>query len=172
MPEYTYSKAVTRPISAYVKRFWEKLGRDFVSGEWIACDEGSTTNNIVTNILGTETEAQVGAALDAVTPYVIVGLSDKPIGPDGIPEAQGDGADVHTVTIYKKNYVTGQTAPGSDVVRTIPGQMIAVNPRLTALVDGVGRVSVGPVSLSGTIRLEFRDQAGDMMTGYLTVRFI
>lgn len=172
MPDYTFSRTITRPVSAYAKRFWEKLGRQAIAGEWMTCNEESGANNVVVRILGSEAEQQVGGALDAVTPYMVVGLSDKPPGPGGIPEALGDGADVHTVTIYKKDYVTGQTAPGPDVVRTIPDQMIAVNPRLTALVDGVGRVSVGPASLSGTIRLEFRDQAGDMMTGYLTVRFI
>jgi len=172
MPEYTYSKTVTRPVPAYVKRFREELGRDFMPGEWITCNTESMIDNITVNILGAETEVQVGAALDAVTPYILRGDSDKAPGPDGIPEAQGDGVDVHTITIYKKNYLTGETALGSDVVRVLPNQMVPVNPRVVAMVDGIARVSVGPSALPGEVLLEFRDQAGDMMNGNLTVRFL
>jgi hypothetical protein len=104
-------------------------------------------------------------------PCLLSGASDKPAGPDGIQEAQGDGVDTHTVTIYKKNYA-GIVVAGSEVVRVLPDQMIPVNPRMVQLVDGIGRTSVGPSAMSGMIRMEFRDQAGDLVSGYLTVRFL
>ena len=172
MPIYIYTREVTRPAPEYAKAYTKYLGRDTTQGEWIITDREAASDNVKVNILGTETEAQISSVLDQITPYCFVGASDKPVGPDGIPEAQGDGADVHTVTIWKKNYWTKDTVPGSEVVRILPNQMIGVNPRMVQLVDGIGRVSVGPSTMSGVIQMEIRDQAGDVMSGYLTVRFL
>jgi hypothetical protein len=172
MPIYVYTREVTRPGSQYTQAFLKYLGRDFLSGEWLVADRAAPSDNVKVSVEGAETEAQISSVLDQITPYCFVGASDKPVGPDGIPEAQGDGADVHTVTIWKKNYWTKDTVPGSEVVRILPNQMIGVNPRMVQLVDGVGRVSVGPSTMSGVIQMELRDQAGDVMSGYLTVRFL
>lgn len=104
--------------------------------------------------------------------YVLRATSDKPAGPDGVPEAQGDGVGVHTITICKKNYWTGETVSGSEVVRALPDQMVAVNPRMVQLVDGVGRISVGPSAMPGEISLAFRDQAGVLEAENLRLRFL
>ena len=172
MPIYVYTREVTRPGSQYTQAFLKYLGRDFLPGEWLIADRAAPSDNVKVNVGGAETEPQILAALDQITPYCLFAASDKPVGPDGVPEAQGDGADVHTITIFKKNFWTQDTISGAEVVRILPNQMIGVNPRMVQLVDGVGRTSVGPSTMSGVVQMEFRDQAGDMMPGYLTVRFV
>jgi hypothetical protein len=121
------------------------------------------------------TVSEQGDPSSAVNAYVdpnkLTMASDKPVGTDGIPEAFGDGQDTHSITIYKKDW-GGVTVPGSEVVRIQPSQMIAANPHITSLVDGIGRISVGPTTMIGTITLKVVDQAGNLVSGSLMVRFV
>jgi hypothetical protein len=97
--------------------------------------------------------------------------SNKSPGVGGVPEAQANGSDIHTLTIKKINRETGQVMPGSEQVQIIPSQLVAVSPSKPNLNAGQATAAVGPTNMVGEIIVKVCDPAGALVGGSLRLRF-
>lgn len=97
--------------------------------------------------------------------------SNKPLGVGGVPEAQANGSDAHTLTIKKVNRETGQVAAGSEQVQIIPSQLVTVSPSKPNLNAGQATATLGPSSMVGELTVKVCDPAGVMVEGVIRLRF-
>lgn len=107
-----------------------------------------------------------------VDPCRIEIVSDKAIGASGVPEALANGSDKHTLTITKKDPVTGLKVSGSENLQIIPDMMIQVSPTQRKFFDGVAQLTIGPSTMSGPLAVKVVDQNGILMAGSIMLRFV
>jgi len=155
-----------------VVRWPTKLNDELVAANFAVVGVGYSDPTVYVYLQDSETKDPTSIVMAYTDPNRLVGVSDKPAGPDGVPEALGNGVDVHTITVYKKNFDGTEVVSGSEVVRLLPSQMVAVNPHVVQLVDGIERFSVGPTTMIGELNLGIEDQGGNLLPGNLTVRFV
>lgn len=97
--------------------------------------------------------------------------SNKPAGVGGVPEAQANGSDTHTLTIKKINRETSQVSPGTEQVQVIPSQLVVVTPSKPNLNAGQITVQVGPTNMVGEIIVKVCDPSNGMIEGSIRLRF-
>lgn len=97
--------------------------------------------------------------------------SNKPAGVGGVPEAQANGTDTHTLTVKKINRETGQVVSGSEQVQIIPSQLLPVSPSKPNLSSGQATVQVGPSSMVGEVIVKVCDPSNGMVEGSIRLRF-
>lgn len=141
----------------------------FPSAEVICkADNGAGSPCTVVSVATGDPTVAVNAYVD---PGIITVLSNKPLGPDGVPETDGNGVDTFTITIQKKDSL-GNNMTGTETINVQPKQLITISASSVDLVAGVGTVDVGPTTLQGELAVDFVDAAGVLLPTMIKLRFI
>jgi hypothetical protein len=98
---------------------------------------------------------------------------NKPLGPDGIPEALANGSDVHMMTLRRMFSATGTPNPVGNIPLSVVGHFPApVSPLPIVLVAGVAQMTVGPVSMLGEWDFAISDRSNVVVGATAHLRFM
>lgn len=118
-----------------------------------------------------ETKDPIATVVGYKNPAKLVLSSNKPAGVGGVPEAQANGVDKHTLTISKVDRETGQVVAGAEQLQVIPSQMVVVVPSKPSLSSGSTTAVIGPSSAVGELLVRVCDPAGKIIEETIRVRF-
>lgn len=119
-----------------------------------------------------ETKDPTPLIMTHVDPCLIEISSNKTVGVSGAPEALANNSDKHSITVSKKDPVTGSIAPGSEQLQIIADRAIPVSLTQRQLTNGVATFAIGPTLVAGPLVLRVVDQNGVLTPGAILLRFV
>lgn len=137
------------------------LQKQMREAQWpgaVVAYQGTPTH--CTTVVVDDAQPDPTAVVDAYSdPAVMTVSSNKPEGPFGLPTADADDSDTHTMTIQMVDPITKAPVSWSGNAVVQPKSPIMVAPTTVAITNGVGSFVLGPSGIPGEFDIYLKLQS-------------